>query len=170
MITFDKDEHIVFEVRRHWFLIATELSVVAMFAIIPLFVLAVGTAVPVEFYFGGNFWAAFIAFYSFWLLICWITGFIFWTNYFLDVWIVTNKKLIDIEQLGLFQREISVLELDKIQDVTSEVHGIVATLMDFGKIHVQTAGTQREFVISDVEHPSEVREKLHDALIRYRVR
>ncbi len=168
MITFDKDEHIVFEVRKHWFLIASELSIVAIFAMVPLLVFAILSAIPVEFDLGGNIFGGFVAFYAIWLLVCWVAGFIFWTNYFLDVWVITNKKLVDVEQRGLFKRQISVLELDKIQDVTSDVSGFVATFMDFGKIHVQTAGAQREFYISDIENPNEVRQKLHSALIRNR--
>ena len=162
----EKDEYIILEVRKHWYLIATELSVIAIIALAPFFVALFfsGTDAISRIDFGGNFWALFLNLYSLWLLACWIFSFVVWTNYYLDVWIITNKKLIDVEQLHLFKREISVLELDKIQDVTSHVHGIMATILNYGKIHVQTAGSQREFIIDKVENPEIVRNTIHETI------
>ena len=116
----------------------------------------------------GNLTALILAIYPLWLIVLWVIGFIFWTDYYLDIWIITDHKLVDIEQRGLFRRQISILHLDKIQDVTSNVHGIFATFINYGNLHVQTAGQQREFIIHNVANPNEVRQRINDALVRYK--
>jgi uncharacterized membrane protein YdbT with pleckstrin-like domain len=90
-----------------------------------------------------------------------------WTDYYLDVWIVTNRRVIDVEQRGLFSREIATMQLSKIQDITTEVKGFLPTLIGFGDVHVQTAGLEREFVIRGVPHPHKTREMIESALARY---
>lgn len=71
-----------------------------------------------------------------------ILAFITWVDYWLDMWIITNERIIDIEQKGLFRHEISEFGLDKIQDVTVESPGLLATFLRYGKISVHTAGDQ----------------------------
>ena len=80
-----------------------------------------------------------------------------WTDYYLDVWMVTDKRVIDIEQKGFFHRQTSVFRIERIQDVTVETHGIVATLLNFGDIHVQTAGEGQEFIMRGIANPKYVR-------------
>jgi len=169
MISLDKDEHIIFQIRKHWFVFAVKIAVIVLFALAPLLLVFVFKNLLVSIVISNGSLVALVCFlYSTWLLILWLVSFIFWTDYFLDVWIVTDRKLVDVDQQGLFRREISILHLDKIQDVTSEVDGILATFINYGDIHVQTAGQQREFVIEHVPRPNEVRQRLNDALMRYK--
>jgi hypothetical protein len=42
------------------------------------------------------------------------------------------------------------MRIDKIQDATIESHGFLAHFFDFGNIHLQTAGAQKEFIITHV--------------------
>jgi uncharacterized membrane protein YdbT with pleckstrin-like domain len=181
MISFREDEHILFEIRKHWFVIATEVSILILLAFIPLLAPQLLDLAGLKFNFGElsplgvgafdatSFWSVYIFLYCLWLLILWIIGFVFWTNYYLDVWIVTNEKIVDVEQLGMFKREVSILHLDRIQDITTEVTGIVQTFLKFGDLHVQTAGQQREFVIHDISSPDEVGKKLNEILMKYKV-
>ncbi len=170
MIDLREEEKILFEVRKHWFIIATELAVLIIFAFIPLIIPPVLSYLNVDILIGGLGGSSnlFIFIYMIWLLILWITGFIFWTNYFLDVWIVTNEKIIDVEQISLFSREVSILHLDRIQDITTEVNGIINTFLKFGDLHVQTAGQQREFVIDSVKNPNEVSRRINEIVMEYK--
>lgn len=166
MINLEKNEKILLEVRKHWFSIAMQMLVLLFIAIAPIFIY-IFISYQFSFEVSDLLFIA-IFFYASFLLILWITVFLFWTNYYLDTWIITDKKIIDIEQVGLFHREISLLHLDKVQDVTSEVRGILATFIDYGEIHVQTAGQQREFILTDVPNPNIVREKINEALTKFR--
>lgn len=84
--------------------------------------------------------------------------FILWLDYYFDVWIVTNERIVDIELKGLFQREFSEFKLSRVQDVTVEVHGILPTFLDYGDVHIQTAGEARSFVFAQVPHPYKAKE------------
>lgn len=165
-IEFDKDEHIIFEVRKHWFVLARETTLSFLAFIAPAIFYAIFSVLPIEVNSPGNGIVLFLFLYAFWLLVVWMVLFIFWTDYYLDVWIITNKNLVDVEQNGLFDREIATMQLSKIQDVISEQHGIMSSLLNFGNLIVQTAGTEREFVIRGVKDPNVLRKQLSDALTR----
>jgi uncharacterized membrane protein YdbT with pleckstrin-like domain len=88
----------------------------------------------------------------------WLSFFINWTKYYLDVWYVTEKRIIAVDQRGIFNRGISNLRFDKIQDVTIDVKGFIATLLNYGNVKVQTAGEDNyEFSMSVVSNPENVR-------------
>jgi uncharacterized membrane protein YdbT with pleckstrin-like domain len=109
-----------------------------------------------------------LLFASAWLLFFWMRTIGVWTDYYLDLWIVTDRHIIDREQRGFFSRETSVWRLDKIQDVTIETHGVLPTLFHFGDLHVQTAGESREFIMHGISNPKYVRQVIlaaHDRLI-----
>jgi uncharacterized membrane protein YdbT with pleckstrin-like domain len=90
-------------------------------------------------------------------LVVWIAFFVLWTDYYLDVWYVTNERIIAVEQKGLFWREIIDLRYEKVQDVTVEISGIISTLLDFGDLHVQTAGVGREIILRKAAKPDEAK-------------
>ncbi len=77
-------------------------------------------------------------------------------DYFLDVWIITDKYIIDIEQRALFFRSITKQEIIRIQDVTSEVRGIIPTIFNYGDVHIQTAGAQERIIFHKVPNPNSV--------------
>lgn len=169
MIDFDHDEKIIFEVRKHWIVFWAEAFTLALIALAPLGLASLFTAE----YWNGAFsytgmMSLFVFVYALWLLLCWTIVFVLWTNYYLDVWIITNKKVLNVEQHGLFKREVVVLHLDKIQDITYMVDGFVATTLNFGNIKVTTAGREAEFVFKGVPHPALVQAKINEALIAHK--
>lgn len=166
MITLHPGETIVFETRRHWLPIAVEGIVLLIFALIPLALLVLPHVFPPEiqavvarsrdlFFFGV----------SAWILFLWVVFFIAWTNYYLDIFIITEKRIIDIEQIGLFSRDVAESRLENVEDIRVQITGVVPSLLDFGNLHIQTAGVQREFLVSDIPEPDRVRDiiaKQHD--------
>lgn len=100
------------------------------------------------------------------LLIVWLQFMVAFTDYFLDVWIVTSDRVIDIEQRGLFNREFSEFRLERVQDVTVEVAGIIPTLLHYGDVHIQTAGEEREFIFRQVPYPHRIKDKTLQAYER----
>lgn len=77
-------------------------------------------------------------------------------DYYLDVWIVTNERIVDIQLKGLFARTVSETRLYRIQDVKSNQKGIFATVFNYGNVHVQTAGAQENFLFDSVPDPVEI--------------
>mgnify|MGYP001613430189 FL=1 len=85
--------------------------------------------------------------------------FIWWSDYYLDIWIITNRRLIDIEQRGLFNRHISEMNVENIQNVTLQIEGLIPTLLKFGNLLVETAG-EGQFKIKDAPNLYEAKDLL----------
>jgi len=81
-------------------------------------------------------------------------------DYYLDLWIVTNDRIVDIEQHNLFSRSITELDLFRIQDVTVEMHGFFATILNFGNISVKTASSNSHIIFYNVAKPNFIRQEL----------
>ena len=144
MLDFDNfpnkqpNEQIELFLKRHWIIFFRTVLLYILMTILPIafyFLLLYTTDIfesPVlraVFILGGSI-------YSLYLVLFFFVGFL---DYYLDVWIVTNKRVLNIEQKSLFSRIISEKELVKMQDITSEVIGIWATMFDYGNVYLQTA-------------------------------
>lgn len=157
----DADEHVILEVRKHWIVFVGQALSLFICAFLPFVLwaaikIALPTIGPIDL--PGNDSALFLFGYSLWLLFLWLSFFINWTTYFLDVWYVTEKRIIAVEQKRLFDREISNLRFDKIQDVTVDVQGFIPTFLNFGNVKVQTASEDNiDFYMSTVRNPDQVR-------------
>lgn len=81
-----------------------------------------------------------------------------WINWYYSVFIVTDQRLIQITQRGLFRRSFVDLGLNQIQSLNYEVNGLQATLLGYGTILVQTY--MGDLVIHDVHHPAKIYKEL----------
>ncbi len=151
-----KGEEIILLLRRHWIILFLKLF--------PL-VIAFGLITAgffLDFGFLGSFLVGldrelFYLVYSSFVLFFWLITFIVWIDYYFDVWVVTDQRIINMEQFGLFRREVSELEHSKIQDVTVEIHGLLPTLIRYGYVHIQTAAEKSRFIFKQVPDPQRVR-------------
>ncbi len=160
LINLEEGEKILLEVRRHMFILYGKVALLLIFFFVPLALspalgvfinkLTDGTAGPIAVGF----------FFLLWCLFLWVLFFFYWTDYYLDVWIVTNRRIFDIEQKGVFRRDVSVTRLEQVQDVTVSVDGIFATFMHFGNIHIHTAGSEIDFTIKNAANPMHVKETI----------
>lgn len=168
MIKIETGEKIIKIVRRHYLVMIPAVIILLLAALAPaalmslvfsgIITMPAETAVAIE-----NFvskWKIFS--YSIWLLALWIIFFIEWTDYYLDLWIITDKRIIDVEQKGFFDREVTSFRYQQIQDITVETRGILRTFLKFGTLHIQTAGHNREIIITDADHPENVRSLILD--------
>jgi hypothetical protein len=95
-----------------------------------------------------------------WAFFAWIGFFVSWTNYYLDILAITNKRIIDIEQIGLFARDIAELRIEHIEDIKVQVVGLVASLLHFGNLHIQSAGSDKEIILRHIPNPHKLRETI----------
>ena len=165
MIELHANEEIRLVVRKHWFVLVEKIAFLFLMLFLPLILfLAVrfivgsaGEAVAGDM--SRVFNGGFMFFLSLlWFFFIWIWGFVIWTDYYLDIWVITDKRVFDIEQRGFFRREISIFRMDRVQDITTSVRGIIQTFFNYGEIHVQTAGSNREFVLRGAPAPKSLKE------------
>jgi membrane protein YdbS with pleckstrin-like domain len=154
MFILEEGENIVKVVRKHWFvMLATVLGILFM-ATIPalIYILLVSKYVNI------GIWAGFL--YSLWLLILWVIFFIDWTDYYLDMLLITDKRVLNINQNGFFRREIISFRYEQIQDITVETRGVIQTFFKFGLIQIQTAGEKRCIILKHADNPESVRSEI----------
>ena len=77
-------------------------------------------------------------------------------DYYLDVWIITSHRIIDINQNGLFSRVVAQYRLERIQNVTADVSGFLPTVFNFGDVKVETAGAEVNLEMVQVSHPRDI--------------
>lgn len=163
MISLESDEIIHIRVRKHWLVVAAQALSQVLIALLPLVLVdMVRNGVSTIPFVGAveNPAALGVFLYALWLLVLWMIFALDWTDYYLDVWYVTNRRLIDVEQKGMFHRNEAIVRLEDIQDVTVVVDGLLATLLGYGDIVVQSAAAEREFVIRHAAKPELVKQKI----------
>lgn len=159
-------EKIFLLIRRHWIIFFAIFSFIVVL-LIPVIILVVYWLANPDIFAGtlGNFVVVFAGMYTLAIFGLLLYSFV---NYYLDVYIVTNKRIVDIKQNGFFRREIAELHLHQVQDVEAKVEGLFQTLIHFGNIYIQTAGERENFVFEDVPHPYTLAKEiveLHEAQI-----
>jgi membrane protein YdbS with pleckstrin-like domain len=159
----DKDEYVIHESRRSWFVIWARTTVLVFSILIPIILLSILSAVS-AINFGENEGALFMVIVLTWAFIVWNFIFVAWTDHYLDILVITNKHLIDIEQKGIFSRDIAVLQISKIQDINTEINGFIQTVLGYGNLNIQSAGYEKEFKLVNVDNPDLVRSKIKEAI------
>lgn len=81
-----------------------------------------------------------------------------WVNHYYSILVVTDERIIEIIQKGLFARHMNEMTFDQIEDVSCRTQGILNTIFGVGDLEIQTAGSLRNFQISEVAYPELVSE------------
>ncbi len=81
-------------------------------------------------------------------------------EFYLDSWVVTNDRIIDINQLGLFAKSVSEMDLYRIQDVTVDVKGFFRTILNYGNVIIKTASGNSHLIFFNVPNPNEIGQAL----------
>ncbi|MBI4426079.1 MAG: PH domain-containing protein [Candidatus Kerfeldbacteria bacterium] len=156
------DEQILLLQRKHWSVLVHKLVRYVMLIVAPLLIFGalawfdVGFTVDTQNLSG----VLLILGASLYTLLLWMLFFHDWLDYYLDVLIVTNERVVRIEQKGLFNRTVADLTLDRVQDVTVETKGFVQTFLHYGSLHLQSAGERERFTFSDIPDPELVKAEI----------
>lgn len=150
-------EQILMVLRRHWFNVFQNL-----FSILIMTFLLIGSYLLLPVFFPilstPEFNGIFLFLENLFAMIIWILFFLVWIDYYFDVWIITNRRVVDVKQKGLFSREVSEVELEKIQDITTDVKGVIPTFLNYGDVYIQTAGEKERFAFEEVPDPYEIKD------------
>jgi len=105
-------------------------------------------------------------------LVLWIAA-IFWLwweveDWRNDIYIVTDRLIIDIEKKPLFFAEDrKQATLDMIQNVSLHIPGPLATILNYGDVLIQTAGPGGALNFNGVSHPAEVQREIFRRMEAY---
>ena len=83
-------------------------------------------------------------------------------NYIDDVYILTTKRVIDIERKFLFFNEENLsVEYDKIKDIKVNVGNPIYMALDVGKVIVETPGNNPDIEMKLVDHPFSIQDMIY---------
>jgi len=144
-IQLEPDEKVLKTLRKHWFIIVTQLFGTFLMLLFPfflLFLIAIFPQALITIDFSLAHYTAIITFaVAGWSVLSIMAGFVTWTNYYLDLWIITDRRIILVDQVHFFNRNVSIFRLERLQDIEFTIRGIIPTLLNFGTIKAQTAGS-----------------------------
>ena len=95
-------------------------------------------------------------------------------NWYFDVFIVTDERIIDVDFKNLIYKNITTTKIDKIEDVTYNVSGAVPSFLNFGNVLIQTAGAGVEMTpqgtvpyieIFNTPHPAKVAKLINELIL-----
>ncbi len=85
------------------------------------------------------------------LVILGIATSVYWQN----EWVITTDSITQISQRGLFDRRVSQLSLENLEDVTVDQAGLIPHIFNFGTLKVETAGERSKFQFVYCPNPNE---------------
>ena len=89
----------------------------------------------------------------------------FLTWYF-NVYIITDERIIDVDFYNLIYKDVSEAEIEKIQDVSYRMGGVIRTLFNFGDVFIQTAAEKPNFEFLAVPKPDKVAKLLQELKVQ----
>ena len=153
--TRESEEKVILFLRRHLVTNIPWILTTIIMVLAPIFInsLSILDSIPSDFKF---------VFLLIWYLITtayFLESFLTW---FFNVYIVTDETIIDIYFYNLIYKEVSDANIDKIQDVTYKMGGVVRTLFNYGDVLIQTASEVPNFDFLAVPYPDKVVKVLQD--------
>jgi uncharacterized membrane protein YdbT with pleckstrin-like domain len=161
--SLDHDETVIREVHGHW---------IGLLPVIVTPVVFIGVALGLVYAYGqfanelSFIPASAITLID--LILFLLAGAVFMAGLFVfrqNKFILTDKHIILIIQQGLFSRTVSQLTLSRLQDVKAVRKGVLATILNYGDIEIETAGEDENFIFSMAPHPQQLADQclaVHD--------
>ena len=105
-----------------------------------------------------------LLFWTLLVLIYALRKFLLWL---LNVYLLTNQRLVCVNYYGLFDKKVLESPLDKILNVSFSVSGLWQSLFQFGEVEVRVAGLSDALRLKNIAHPSRVKDLLWKAHSSY---
>lgn len=160
--TQEQEENVILFLRQHIIVLIPGVLLVTALLVTPLFVvpfllrfLTLPVAVPTRYFVVGT---------AFWYVMTFGVAIMTFLRWYYNIYIVTNKRIVDIDFLHLLYKEFSEARLDKVQDLSFKSGGIFAAFFDYGDVNVETAGETPNIEFDAVPKPAKVVETISELL------
>jgi hypothetical protein len=147
------NEKVILAVREHWFRLFFKVFVVLILSLLPSFIRLL--------FFNTNVLdltptvdQVFTVISEVYYLGLLVSLFIVFVLYYLNLHIVSAERIVDIDQVGLLFHQVSELNIETIEDVTSQTKGLLGNLLNYGTVFIQTAGATERFQFDNVANPA----------------
>lgn len=157
----EPDEHIELLLRQHWFVNIPWMFLATVAAIAPPLLLNFKNGFGTEVYFQVPAEVEVAALLVWYMLVVAYTleKFLFW---YFNIYIVTNKHLVDINLQNLMSRDITEIRLADVQSARSQVRGIFGSLFNYGDVIIKTAAQRQDINFLSIPKPDFVADRIQD--------
>jgi len=116
--------------------------------------------------FSGTPWG-YIINIIFWMFFS-IFLYIEWLNHELDMFVITNNRIVCVEQKSFLNRAVTECNLGQVQEVNSITKWLLANIFNYGTISIQTAGNMTNLEMSFAPLPLERSRTILNIVDQYR--
>lgn len=81
--------------------------------------------------------------------------------------LVTTHRVIDIDQRGFFDKTVSEIPYDQIEDVFGKIKGVFGTIFRYGEINIQTGAGKVQICLQKIKHPVALQQQINELRERY---
>jgi Bacterial PH domain len=163
-IPFLKDsEHIVMILHRHWIIFIFKILYIIFLVLSSILIIMIREEI-MSFIGGGLFWGFMSLYWIFFLTFIFLS----WVTDELDIFIITNERIIGIDQISALSRTVSECSIDRVQEVNAEVSGILQTIFSYGHVHIHTASEHSDMTISFAPNPVENARQINNVIHEFR--
>jgi hypothetical protein len=147
-------ETILVACRRHPVKIYPKLAWFAILAVVPIVALTwvVSLATDID----GAVALVLVLVSVAWMLAWGLAGYFAWYRYRNDIWFVTNQRIVDSLRRHWFHHQMASADLVDVEDIALHKGGLLGTLLNFGDVRCQTAGSQPNFIMGSIREPGKV--------------
>ncbi len=89
-------------------------------------------------------------------------------RHYWNAFIITNLRVVDIDQRGFFSRLVSEASFDRIQDISYSVRGVLGTVFNYGTVCLRTAGASATLDLMNVRDPKTLHHLIAEAMAKQR--
>jgi uncharacterized membrane protein YdbT with pleckstrin-like domain len=86
-----------------------------------------------------------------------------WRN---DHYIITNLRVLHVERVLLLREDRDEAPIERVQDVQSLKAGVLANLLNYGDVLIQTAAATQRVVFASIPNPDQVSRAIRSAMQR----
>jgi uncharacterized membrane protein YdbT with pleckstrin-like domain len=158
------NEQIVMTLHRHWIILVYHFLYLITFIITTWILLAYKWPIIELIRYEAIYWAG--------ITIYWIGFLTFilldWINDELDLFIITDSRVIGIEQISTLTRRVTECSLDRVQEVNANTAGILQTIFGFWDVHIHTASETSNMIVNYAPDPIENARRINNVIQAYR--
>ena len=81
--------------------------------------------------------------------------------------LVTTHRVIDVDQRGFFDKTVSEIPYDQIEDVFGKIKGVFGTIFRYGEINIQTGAGKVQICLQKIKQPVALQQQINELRERY---
>lgn len=86
----------------------------------------------------------------------------YWVRWYFSVFVLSSERLVQIQQLGFFERKVAAMFHARIHGVDYSQNGVLETMLHYGTIHILTE--VGNFDLKTVPHPEALHQEILEAV------